>query len=102
MDNFHLVDRLNPAEVVQAKEDLRQCRLLSERERDILEKIIEGVKTAELANVYQLPRQSIHQLYKISLVKIWRVLGPREWIRRISKDKIVEWNITCTKFFTEQ
>jgi hypothetical protein len=97
MDKFHLAMQLDASNKIQAKEDLIRCQL-KDREKIILLSIIEGVKIAELSALYKLPRQNIHYIYKIALVKIWRELGPREWIRLQSKDKIEDWNIMIPKF----
>jgi hypothetical protein len=97
MDNFHLGMQLDPRNIIQAKEDLTRCQL-KDREKDILLSIIDGVIFSELVALYKIPRQNIHHIYKIALVKIWRELGPREWIRLQTKDKIEDWNITSPKF----
>jgi hypothetical protein len=97
VDNFHLGSLLNADQIRQAKEDILRCRL-KDRERDVLLKIMDRVWASELAAMYQLNRQNIYHIRKAGLVKIWRELGPRDWIRTASKGKIEEWNITLPPF----
>jgi hypothetical protein len=99
VDNYHLSALLNEGQIRQAKKDILRCRL-KERERDILLKIMDRVWVSELAREYQLNRQNIYQIRKAGLVKIWRELGPREWIRAASKGKIEEWNIALSHFLS--
>lgn len=98
MDKFHLRLQLGPAELAQMEKDLDRCRL-ERREKDILRKIVAGASVTAMARDYSLRRHNIYQLYKRALVKIWRELGPRDWVRRQSKGKIEEWNITMPRSF---
>jgi hypothetical protein len=98
LDNIHLRLQLGPVDLAQMEEDLSRCQLEG-REKDILQKIVSGASVTAMARDYRLRRHNIYQLYKRVLVKIWRELGPRDWVRRQSKGKIEEWNITMPRSF---
>jgi hypothetical protein len=81
---------LAPHRLSRAEGDIREGALKG-REREILMQTLHGTRLSALAKTYGIPGANVYFIRQRALVRLWRTLGPREWIRMASKGKIEKW-----------
>jgi hypothetical protein len=92
----HFDLRVEGQYLVQARNDITKAKTRG-READILWKFLKGVSIETLHKEYGIPRANIYFIRQKALLRIWRALGPREWIRKASKGKVGTWDKTWPK-----
>jgi DNA-binding transcriptional regulator YiaG len=92
----HFDLRVEGQYLVQARNDIIKAKTRG-READILWKFLKGVSIQKLKKIYKIPKANIYLIRQQALLRIWRKLGTREWVRKASKGKVETWDKTWPK-----